>query len=62
MKLAVGTGSGELIASLLAAGLVDAFLLMIHPLVLGPGRRHARVNLPGPLPTRIDSPGLIFTA
>jgi dihydrofolate reductase len=32
-------GSGELIASLLAAGLVDEFLLMIHPLVLGGGRR-----------------------
>ncbi len=32
-------GSGELIASLLAAGLVDEFLLMIHPLVLGSGRR-----------------------
>ncbi len=28
-------GSGELIASLVAAGLIDEFLLMIHPLVLG---------------------------
>ena len=32
-------GSGELIASLMAAGLIDEFLLMIHPLVLGRGRR-----------------------
>jgi dihydrofolate reductase len=32
-------GSGELIGSLLAAGLIDEYLLMIHPLVLGTGRR-----------------------
>jgi dihydrofolate reductase len=32
-------GSGELIRSLLPHGLVDEFLLMIHPLVLGSGRR-----------------------
>jgi dihydrofolate reductase len=32
-------GSGELIASLLAADLIDEYLLMIHPLVLGTGRR-----------------------
>ena len=32
-------GSGELIGSLLAAGLIDEYLLMIHPLVLGAGRR-----------------------
>ena len=32
-------GSGELIGSLMAAGLVDELLLMIHPLVLGTGRR-----------------------
>ncbi len=32
-------GSGELIASLMAADLIDEFLLMIHPLVLGSGRR-----------------------
>lgn len=32
-------GSGELIGSLLAADLIDEFLLMIHPLVLGSGRR-----------------------
>jgi dihydrofolate reductase len=32
-------GSGELIGSLMPAELIDVFLLMIHPLVLGTGRR-----------------------
>src|SRR5580692_8221014 len=32
-------GSGELIGSVMAAGLIDEYLLMIHPLVLGTGRR-----------------------
>jgi dihydrofolate reductase len=32
-------GSGELIRSLLPYNLVDEYLLMIHPLVLGSGRR-----------------------
>ena len=32
-------GSGALIASLMADGLIDEYLLMIHPLVLGTGRR-----------------------
>jgi dihydrofolate reductase len=32
-------GSGELIGSLMARGLIDEYLLMIHPLVLGTGRR-----------------------
>lgn len=32
-------GSGELIGSLMVAGLIDEYLLMIHPLVLGSGRR-----------------------
>jgi dihydrofolate reductase len=42
-------GSGELIDSLIAANLIDEYLLMIHPLVLGSGRRlfprRARVSL-----------------
>jgi dihydrofolate reductase len=32
-------GSGELIQALLPHGLIDAFLLTIHPLVVGSGRR-----------------------
>ena len=32
-------GSGELIASLIGADLIDEYLLMVHPLVLGSGRR-----------------------
>jgi dihydrofolate reductase len=32
-------GSGGLIASLMAADLIDEWVLMIHPLVLGSGRR-----------------------
>ena len=32
-------GSGVLIASLLPAGIIDEYLLMIHPLVLGSGHR-----------------------
>jgi dihydrofolate reductase len=32
-------GSGELVRSLMPRGLIDEYLLMIHPLVLGSGRR-----------------------
>jgi len=32
-------GSGELVQSLMRGGLVDVYVLLIHPLVLGSGRR-----------------------
>ena len=32
-------GSGQLVRSLMAPGLVDRFILLIHPLVLGSGQR-----------------------
>jgi dihydrofolate reductase len=51
-------GSGELVRSLLAADLVDELLLLVHPLVLGAGRRlfaeegaHATLRLVDTMPT-----------
>jgi len=32
-------GSGELVQTLIDADLIDAYLLMIHPIVMGTGKR-----------------------
>jgi dihydrofolate reductase len=42
-------GSGEPISSLMTAHLIDEYLLMIHPLVLGSGRRLFPENVHVPL-------------
>ena len=39
-------GSGNLLRSLMAAGLVDEYTLLIHPLVLGTGRKFFADGLP----------------
>jgi dihydrofolate reductase len=56
-------GSGELIGSLMAAGLIDEYRLMIHPLVFGTGRRlfaegaHASLRLTDSVTT---TTGVVF--
>jgi dihydrofolate reductase len=39
------TGSGELVQTLGGEGLVDEYQLMIHPIVLGTGKRPFRDGL-----------------
>jgi dihydrofolate reductase len=38
-KDAVILGSGELLRALISGGLIDSYTLLIHPLVLGQGKR-----------------------
>jgi dihydrofolate reductase len=48
-------GSGELVQSLLRHGLIDEFVLLIHPLVLGSGRRLFREGVPSTTLRLVDS-------
>jgi hypothetical protein len=41
-------GSGELVRSLARHGLVDEYVLLIHPLILGAGRRLFAADKPSP--------------
>jgi dihydrofolate reductase len=57
-------GSGVLIDSLIAADLIDEYLLMIHPLVLGTGRRlfPEKVHVPLRLTDSVTTPtGMLIT-
>jgi dihydrofolate reductase len=58
-------GSGELVRSLMGRGLVDEFVLLIHPLVLGTGRRlfpdgGSRVDLQL-VDTKTSTTGVVIT-
>jgi dihydrofolate reductase len=46
-------GSGGLVQTLVRHGLVDLYELMIHPLVLGTGKRLFREEVPSPLRLRL---------
>jgi dihydrofolate reductase len=48
-------GSGELIQSLMWDGLIDEYVLLIHPLVLGSGRHHFRAGTPPTALEQVDS-------
>ena len=57
-------GSGELIASLIGADLIDEYLLMVHPLVLGSGRRlfPDKVHVPLRLTDCVTAPSGLLIA
>ncbi len=57
-------GSGELIGSLMPADLIDEYLLMVHPLVLGNGRRlfPEKVSLPLRLTDSVTTPSGVWIA
>jgi dihydrofolate reductase len=48
-------GSGQLVGSLMGHDLVDEYVLLIHPLVLGSGRRLFRVDGPSPALALVDA-------
>lgn len=48
-------GSGELIETLIRRGLIDEYLLVIHPLVLGTGRRMFADGIPPTTLRLVDS-------
>jgi dihydrofolate reductase len=48
-------GSGDLVQTLIRHGLVDRFVLLIHPLVLGGGRRLLPDGLPRTALRLLDS-------
>ena len=48
-------GSGELIWSLMPQHLIDEYVLMIHPLVLGSGRRLFRTGIPSSTLRLVDA-------
>jgi dihydrofolate reductase len=45
-------GSGVLVQTLIANGLIDDYLVLVHPLVVGTGKRLFRV-LPHPIPLKL---------
>jgi dihydrofolate reductase len=48
-------GSGELIQTLVGHNLIDEYLLMVHPLVLGSGRRRLTDGTPPALMRLVES-------
>jgi dihydrofolate reductase len=57
-------GSGELLGSLMAADLIDEYLLMIHPLILGTARRlfAEKVHVPLRLTDSVTTPTGVLIA
>ena len=57
-------GSGELIGSLMPADLIDEYLLMVDPLVLGNGRRlfPEKVSAPLRLTDSVTTPSGVWIA
>ena len=58
-------GSGELAQSLMQRNLIDTFVLLVHPLVLGTGRRLFREDGPNiklrQVETKTTTTGVVIT-